>query len=263
MASRGVAFLAVCWLGAHIAHAQTAPPVYPMFILDSAPASLDAALVEIRNAGDTIDTERQVSTYSIDCPTPSSPANDACRAESRYPAEVWHIQGSVWGGTTTARADDSTTAWICDLGTCGRSDCGPHCNKTVTSAASTRVEKTMLDSCYIAEHTVPLIVTSGADKTDWSFTFDASQWASIESDELLTLGCPTASSTTTSATAGDTTATSGATVSQVLPSSSTSGSDAASSSTATGASASSTSGCSRFSTPAMAAVGLFVWGIFL
>lgn len=187
--------------------------VMPMFILDSAPLSLDASIVAVSPV--PTETYHSIATYSVDCPQPATPDNNACRAQSIYPAEVWHTQGSVWGGTTTARADDSTTAWMCDLGVgiSGSTTAGPFCVKSITAAgAAARVETTWLNSCYIVAHTVPLLVTAGAEKLPGAYyvTYGVSQLHSAYSSRLSSMGCAVSSTTAMTSTASTTTINGGA-----------------------------------------------------
>ena len=187
--------------------------VMPMFILDSAPLSLDASIVAVSPV--PTETKKSVVTYSVDCPQPATPDNDACRAQSIYPAEVWHTQGSVWGGTTTARADDSTTAWMCDLGVgiSGGTTAGPFCVKSITAAgAAARVETTWLNSCYIVAHSVPLLVTAGAEKLPGAYymTYGVSQLHSAYSSQLSSMGCAVSSTMAMTNTASTTTIRGGA-----------------------------------------------------
>jgi hypothetical protein len=95
------------------ATAQTTP-IYAMFILDCRPASLNGGLVTVIQV--LTKPDDVFMTFSIDCPTAINTDNNACRGQSIYPAEVWHTQGSVWGGTITSRLYDSITAWYCGLG---------------------------------------------------------------------------------------------------------------------------------------------------
>jgi hypothetical protein len=212
-------------------------------------------------------------TFSLDCPTATNTDNDACRAQSIYPAEVWHTQGSVWGGTTTARLDDSTTAWYCNLGSCGGPGCntvtgGPHCIKSITAKGrGTTVETTQLDSCYIRGHTVPLLVTGGADKlnSEWYKTQDVEQIHSIYSSLLSSLGCPALTTTTSSAGASviGSTISSGATPTQSQASSTSAqshvlGSGSSSTVPSPASSAKSGSSCSFREIPGLSVFGAIV-----
>jgi hypothetical protein len=90
---------------------DTGTGVLTFFLPDSEPLSLDASIISVYRPSNS-PREKPVTTLQLDCPTaPPSPANDACRAAGIYPAQVYHTQGSVWGGTTTYAADDSTTTW--------------------------------------------------------------------------------------------------------------------------------------------------------
>ncbi|OBT76100.1 hypothetical protein VF21_04847 [Pseudogymnoascus sp. 05NY08] len=196
--------------------AQTS--IMPMFILDSTPLSLDASIVAVHPKPTY--TYHSIVTYSVDCPKSASPDNDACRAQSIYPAEVWHTDGSMWGGTTTARADDSTTDWVCNLasGALRSPTSGPFCVKNITAAGgATRVETTYLDKCYAMAHTVPLLVTAGADKLpsyyyDFYSTYDVSELHSLFNYQLSSIGCTVSSTTAVTSTASTTTTNGGAAV---------------------------------------------------
>ncbi|KFY16824.1 hypothetical protein V492_01064 [Pseudogymnoascus sp. VKM F-4246] len=178
--------------------------VTPMFILDSAPLSLDASVVAMTPMPTL--TYQSIVTYSVDCPQSATPDNDACRALSIYPAEVWYTQGSLWGGTTTARADDTTTVWMCDLGSSvgGGTTGGPFCVKSIAAAgAAARVETTFLNSCYIQAHSVPLVVTAGAEKLPHPYytTYGVSQLHSYDSSRLSSMGCMVSSTMAMTSTA--------------------------------------------------------------
>ncbi|KFZ20595.1 hypothetical protein V501_00023 [Pseudogymnoascus sp. VKM F-4519 (FW-2642)] len=186
----------------------------PMFILDSAPISLEAAIISVSPVPTW--TYQSIVTYSVDCPQSASPDNDACRALSIYPAEVWHTQGSMWGGTTTARADDSTTTWTCNLGS-GVSEVsktrGPSCVKSINGAGgTTRVETTWLGPCYVSAHSVPMLVTAGAEKLppQYYVTYAVSEWKSITSSVLSSMGCAVSSTTAMTSAASTTTSNGGA-----------------------------------------------------
>jgi hypothetical protein len=125
----------------------------------------------------------------VACPTAASPENDACRSAGIYPAQVYHTQGSVWGGTTTYSADDSTTTWVCTLGGSGDSLTG-ECTKTIASGGSTRTETSQYDDCYVAAHQRPIVVTAGQDKIQDRWDMDASRLVSIRSSQLAAAGCP-------------------------------------------------------------------------
>ena len=193
-------------LGALVASgAVSSQSLFPVFILDSAPRSLDGSIVAANP--DPAETGHTVVTLAVDCPKTASPDNDACRAQGIYPAEVYHTQGSVYGGTVTASADDSTTTWSCALGGCGgcaggAPDLNGNCVKTVVAGGSTRVESTSLDGCYVMGHSVPVAVTAGAEKLNSAY-FDKRSPESIldaYASALESMGCP--SSTSVTATAG-------------------------------------------------------------
>lgn len=141
-----------------------------LWLPDSEPASLEAILLSTvlvpSPTDDPVRTET-VAHYRLSCPTARSPENDACRAASIYPADVYHSAGPVWGGTTTYAVDDSTTTWVCTLGRSGDDTMtwghSGECTKTIISASSTRSESAEYDPCYVEAHHVPIIVTEGAN----------------------------------------------------------------------------------------------------
>ncbi|KFY59832.1 hypothetical protein V497_04061 [Pseudogymnoascus sp. VKM F-4516 (FW-969)] len=193
------AALAVLLTCAHPSAAQTTS-IIDMFIFDSAPLSLEASIVAV--SPDPSYTYHKIATYAIDCPKSSSPANDACRAQSIYPAEVWHTDGPWWGGRTTARLDDSTTVWECNLATggLGAAIAGPSCIKNITDAAgATRVETTSINDCYIFAHSVPLVITAGAEKMPYYYySYGKGGVSSLHSDHssvLTSLNCAATSRT--------------------------------------------------------------------
>lgn len=123
--------------------------------------------------------------------------------------------GLCVGWTTTARADDSTTAWMCNLavGISGGTTAGPFCVKSITAAgAASRVETTWLNSCYIKVHSVPLLVTAGAEKLPGAYyaTYGVSQLHSAYKSQLSSMGCAVSSTTAMTSTASTTTTTGGA-----------------------------------------------------
>jgi hypothetical protein len=160
------------------------------FLPDSQPISLEASAVAVNTIGVAPYTET-VTTLVLACPTAASPDNDACRAAGIYPANVFHTQGSVWGGTTTYPADDSTTTWLCKLGGAG-SELHGECVKTIASGGSTRTETSQYDHCYVPAHQLPIVVTAGLDKVNrYGFlTIDAEEYVSIRSSLLSEYGCP-------------------------------------------------------------------------
>ncbi|OBT57859.1 hypothetical protein VE04_02195 [Pseudogymnoascus sp. 24MN13] len=187
--------------------AQTTSAVMPMFFLDSAPLSLEAAIISVGPVATW--TYQTIVTYSVDCPKSASPDNDACRAKSIYPAEVWHTQGSMWGGTTTALADDGTTTWLVTSRLGSREGMGQSIN---AAGGATRVETTWIDSCYISAHSVPMLVTAGAEKLPEQYHMmpGVSEWNSIISSELSSMGCAVSSTTAMTSAASTTSSNGGA-----------------------------------------------------
>ncbi|KAK4245939.1 hypothetical protein C7999DRAFT_42548 [Corynascus novoguineensis] len=161
-----------------------------LFLPDSEPLSLDASVVGVSTAGTD-----PVTTLRVACPTGSSPENNACRTAGIYPAQVYHTRGSVWGGTTTYSADDSTTTWICTLGGSHPTLSGD-CTKTIVASDSTRTMTATYGNCYVGAHQRPIVVTAGLEKID-SFitTIDASELVSIQQSLLSEDGCPSSKTT--------------------------------------------------------------------
>ncbi|AEO59456.1 hypothetical protein MYCTH_2307800 [Thermothelomyces thermophilus ATCC 42464] len=156
-----------------------------LFLPDSEPLSLDASAVGVSTVG-----RDPVTTWKVACPTGASPEDEACRAAGIYPAQVYHTQGSVWGGTTTYSADDSTTTWVCTLGGSNPTLSG-ECTKTIVRGRSTRSETATYDNCYVAAHQRPIMVTAGLDKISYyQTTIEASDYVSMRSSQLSEDGCP-------------------------------------------------------------------------
>jgi hypothetical protein len=179
------------------------------------PASLEASIIAVNT--DAKEATRSVVTYKLDCPATASPENDACRARGIYPAEVYHTQGSIFGGTVTGKGDGSTTTWSCNLQGCAgctATPLGGTCVQTLVSGASTTVNTTTLNGCFVAAHYVPAVITAGVGKLDTSLervTYAAQDILSFIDDDLATLGCPPR---TTMVAAGVTGPSGGATPSQ-------------------------------------------------
>ncbi|KAL2149086.1 hypothetical protein VTH82DRAFT_1772 [Thermothelomyces myriococcoides] len=155
-----------------------------LFLPDSEPLSLDGSVVGVSTAG-----ADPVTTWRVACPTGASPEDEACRAADIYPAQVYHTQGSVWGGTTTYLADDSTTTWVCTLGNSNPTLSG-ECTKTIVKGQSTRSETATYGNCYVAAHQRPIVVTAGLDKIRFYATIDASLYLSLQSSQISEDGCP-------------------------------------------------------------------------
>ncbi|KAI1385847.1 uncharacterized protein F4822DRAFT_356012 [Hypoxylon trugodes] len=178
-------------------------PIYPtvtpsltaVWQLAPIPASLEASVIEKRSYSQGSESGFVV-TYQVNCPATSSPENDACRELSIYPAEVYHTQGSVFGGTWTADSKDATT-WRCELGDCSTCTASraetADCSLTIRDASSsTRTETTKIESCYLAQHSVPLVLTAGAEKLatdDYIFQSNVGAFTSNIGDWLSTMGC--------------------------------------------------------------------------
>lgn len=163
--------------------------VATFFLPDSEPLSLDASIIAVNTVNDDA-----VTTLELACPTAPSPENEACRSAGIYPAQAYHTQGSIWGGTTTYAVDDSTTTWKCELGS--GSDDPPgvmgRCDKTIVENAATRTESASYDECYVIAHQLPIVVTAGVDKINPAhyLTIDASAVNEGRSSRLAAAECP-------------------------------------------------------------------------
>ncbi|KAK4120140.1 hypothetical protein N657DRAFT_649494 [Parathielavia appendiculata] len=178
-----------------------------LFLPDSEPISLEASAIAVNTVG-----RDPVTTLQVACPTAASPENDACRSAGIYPAQVYHTQGPVWGGTTTYSVDDSTTTWVCTLGGSNPKLSG-ECTKTIVSSGSTRTETAEYGNCYVVAHQRPIVVTAGGENINSRhyLEMDASQYVSLRSRILAEDGCPASQTTIWAGAAASTTATSGAT----------------------------------------------------
>ncbi|KAK4142737.1 uncharacterized protein C8A04DRAFT_13030 [Dichotomopilus funicola] len=165
-----------------------------LFLVDSEPLSLEASAVAVNTVGSGLNANA-VTTLEVACPTAASPANDDCRAAGIYPAQVFHTQGSVWGGTTTEPYDDSTTTWYCALGG-SEPTLTAACNKTIVSGIETVSVVAGYDNCYVAAHQRPIVVTAGLEKINPAHFMDleASEYLSIRSSQLSEDGCPSSKS---------------------------------------------------------------------
>jgi hypothetical protein len=166
-----------------------------VFLPDSEPLSLEASAIAVNTVGSAPNVDT-ITTLEVACPTAASPENDACRSAGIYPAQVYHTQGSVWGGTTTYSADDSTTTWVCSLGG-SNPDLSGQCTKTIVGGGSTRTETAEFGNCYVVAHQRPVVVTAGVEKINSHhfMTIDASQYVSLRSSFLAEDGCPASQTT--------------------------------------------------------------------
>ncbi|KAL2133666.1 hypothetical protein VTI74DRAFT_1944 [Chaetomium olivicolor] len=167
-----------------------------LFVLDSEPVSLEASAIAVNTVGTD-----PVTTLQVACPTAASPENDACRSAGIYPAQVYHTKGSVWGGTTTYSADDSTTTWVCSLGGAGV-NLSATCTKDIISGGSTRTVTTKYEhdggDCYVAAHQRPVVVTAGVDKINkahYISEIDAGGYVTMRSSWMAKSGCATSKMT--------------------------------------------------------------------
>lgn len=145
------------------------------FLPDSAPSSLVASIVQVTYVTTVSNSTsgEWVTSLVLDCPPTTKPVKDECRAAGIYPASVYHTRGSVWGGTTTLVADDSTTTWRCELGQrytpsvdgTSRPGSSAYCTKTIEAPGKARETVTAnYDQCYLAHQKLPIVVTAGGEK---------------------------------------------------------------------------------------------------
>lgn len=145
------------------------------FLPDSAPSSLVASIVQVTYVATVSNSTlgEWVTSLVLDCPPTTKPVKDECRAAGIYPASVYHTRGSVWGGTTTRAADDSTTTWRCELGErytpsvngTSRPGSSAYCTKTIEAPGKARETVTaQYDHCYLAHQKLPIVVTAGGEK---------------------------------------------------------------------------------------------------
>ncbi|KFX89263.1 hypothetical protein V490_07140, partial [Pseudogymnoascus sp. VKM F-3557] len=138
---------------------------YPAFLhLPTPPAVLDATLLGATLTS-AVPTPTAVFKWTIDCPTDSNSANDACRDLSIFPAVLWHTQHGDWSGQMIdkSKKGGKTTLWTCDLA--GDATLGPHCvDRISTRGAGTSTPTTTLLGCHDDRQLVPLRIREGADK---------------------------------------------------------------------------------------------------
>ncbi|KAM0269456.1 hypothetical protein ACHAQH_009718 [Verticillium albo-atrum] len=203
-------FTGLCAILGLILHQQAAAQethtasLMTFFIPDSEPRSLHASLKTVR--ADPTDSHASVATFEVSCPEDDTPENEACRSAGIYPAEVYHTQGPIWGGTTTYSADDSTTTWECRLEGGLGSDEGilADCVKNITSGSSEWTESTSFGNCYGIAHLLPMVVTAGAQLLPKEYyltdretgaPFDAASLNARYGEELEKSGCPASETT--------------------------------------------------------------------
>lgn len=116
-------------------------------------------MTSYRTAGDSVTTLRAV------CPSASSPENDACRAISSFPMDIYHTQGSIFGGTMTAPNKERTTMWECALGTGDNGVNSADCSSTIVEGTKiiTNSSETF-HTCQEIHGHIPLVITAGLEK---------------------------------------------------------------------------------------------------
>jgi hypothetical protein len=156
----------LCIIEVNYVGATTQPTIQPTvlmgtaFIPDSHPRSLQASVVT------KIDG---TLTYRLSCPTGTSPENIACRGENRYPALATHSPGSVFAGAFTTASSGITTRWDCALGSGSEAtilDQDGVCNRTIVDGGRTSLTSTAMNSCFVAQHQVPITYTAGLEFLD-------------------------------------------------------------------------------------------------
>ncbi|KAK4220716.1 hypothetical protein QBC38DRAFT_525144 [Podospora fimiseda] len=174
-----------------------ASSVITFFLPGSEPISLDASVISVGSDSPTAPgriTPQVVTHIQLACPTARLPDNDACRAASVYPAQVYHTQGSVWGGTTIHAA--ATTTWECALmDTPGETPIlSANCKRQVVSGTMTGKEEVFgLGNCYVLAHRLPIVVTAGQEKipSDQYMNAGVDQINSWDEELLSSANCPT------------------------------------------------------------------------
>ncbi|KAK3382625.1 hypothetical protein B0T24DRAFT_686737 [Lasiosphaeria ovina] len=178
--------------------AEEEPFATTLFQIGTHPATLAASVVGA--SPDPKDTAREfpgsVITYAVDC------VNDDAVCRSRftgYPAQMVHMQGSVWGGTW----DDLglKTTFDCALGgTPGRTDLAADCAFTALFPGDSRgpvTTTTHLSGCAVQWRFVVVSVTAGRDKlpanerpTGTAPRPGAAELDAFLTAELSSMGCP-------------------------------------------------------------------------
>ncbi|KAL1881958.1 hypothetical protein Daus18300_001012 [Diaporthe australafricana] len=182
----------------------TSAPLFPVFLYGARPLSLDASLI----AADPLPDEPNKTLWRLQlaCPTGTSSsssgaaedtedADDQCARAGLFPAELYHTQGSVYGGTYTPQAAAATT-WRCELGGSTGDEQDPlsgDCSQWETEGASSTTT-TRLGQCDVLRHSVPVRVTDGAAKETYYYlgtTWSPDRYNSeVVAAELSSLACP-------------------------------------------------------------------------
>ncbi|KAI0382551.1 hypothetical protein F5Y04DRAFT_47949 [Hypomontagnella monticulosa] len=160
------------------------------------PASLEASIIESKTYSEGANNN-YVVTYQVDCPAAKSPENDACRDLSLYPQELYHTQGSVFGGTWTRDSKGATT-WRCELGSCRKcsgfgaktADCSLTINNSGSEPTTASVS---VNSCFLAQQSVPVVITAGVEKLNpdgYKATGEVADYLSYYAAALSEQGCP-------------------------------------------------------------------------
>lgn len=154
--------------------AQATTSVTAIFQLpgDYIPSSLEASVVSSYDITTSGLSPTGVWSYRADCAKESSPENNACRALRLYPADFYHTQGSVWGGTMTNARLDHTTSWECSLGGVatgtGNNARDATCHSTVVSGTRilTNATEHKTNACELIHASIPLVITAGVEKLE-------------------------------------------------------------------------------------------------
>lgn len=174
------------------APATTQAPLFPLFIFNARPSSLDASLISAGLAPDDHES-RSLHRFQVACPTGANDADAQCSSANLFPAEIYHTQGSLYGGTFRQAARAATT-WQCELGSSSDDDDASSIYGTCSqwSGNGNTTSTTSLDTCYVSRHSVPVRITAGAGKeTYYQFsTWSAEQYNSAVVSGLEEKGCP-------------------------------------------------------------------------
>ncbi|KAK3393299.1 hypothetical protein B0H63DRAFT_457923 [Podospora didyma] len=205
--SPSVALLAGCLLQqAILAVAQIAPQTtaFPttMFYPGAAhPSSMGASILAVND--DPKRAGNKVLTYAVQCLSD----NFAGGCPSFPSGQLYHTQGSVWGGTiATGAALRTTTTFVCSLGgNPGKWGMSADCTYTIGAGVTT----TKLASCEAQSAFIPLVVTGGGEKLPPSETAGRSRvgvefFTSMIDDGLWTMGCDTPSRSKSSSSSSTT-----------------------------------------------------------
>ena len=186
-------------------------PVVTLLVYGADPKILDASLVSITATPAQFPTP--TTSFSVACPSGGSQEAKQCRAHHDHKLwEIWHQEGSVWGGTMAkSTGAPATTKWTCTLKDSNRYATGK-CDQTVVSMIdgkkTTEISNVELDDCYVNAHQIPIVVTAGTGQYELGemgfFSNPTKSLMSYHSSVSKSLSCPAA--TIPSPTGGTTSA---------------------------------------------------------